>query len=65
MQDYDVENQFELGDLAEDSDEGGAGSRKRGSLEEGAPRMSGNGRPSNTGSKRVKKETIRTKTMDR
>lgn len=60
MQDYDVENQFELGDLAEDSDENG--DRKRTSFD--GARTSTNGRPS-TGGIRVKKETIRTKTMDR
>lgn len=33
MHDYDVENQFELGDLADDSDEGEEGGRKRTSFD--------------------------------
>lgn len=56
MQDYDVENQFELGDLVEDSDEGENG--KRTSFDEEISAQNG-GHPS-TGSVRVKKETVRT-----
>jgi hypothetical protein len=52
MTDYDVENQFELGDLAEDSDEGSSGG-KRTSFDEGMGVRSG------TGSVRIKKEGIR------
>ena len=58
MQDYDVENQFELGDLAEESDE----DRKRTSFDEGT--RAPNGVPS-AGGVRIKRETIRTKTLDR
>jgi hypothetical protein len=59
MQDYDVENQFELGDLADDSDEGDA-SGKRTSFDEDHPRQ--NGGLAGSGSVRVKKETVRTNT---
>lgn len=55
MQDYDVENQFELGDLVEDSDEAEEGGRKRTSFDEGARAQ--NGRPS-SGSVRVKQESV-------
>ncbi|KAF2660052.1 DUF803-domain-containing protein [Lophiostoma macrostomum CBS 122681] len=58
MQDYDVENQFELGDLAEDSDEGDA-SGKRTSFDEDHPRQNG---LAGSGSVRVKKESVRTNT---
>lgn len=56
MQDYDVENQFELGDLTEDSDEND-GSGKRTSFDEGSRAQ--NGHLSGSGSVRVKKESVR------
>ncbi|KAF2466325.1 DUF803-domain-containing protein [Lindgomyces ingoldianus] len=56
MQDYDVENQFELGDLVEDSDEGDAGG-KRTSFDEGVRAQNGHASP---GSVRIKKESVRT-----
>lgn len=56
MHDYDIENnQFELGDLADDSD-GGEGGGKRTSFDGDDVGMNGR-RPS--GSVRVKKEAIR------
>lgn len=57
MQDYDIENQVELGDLVEDSDEGSS-SGKRTSFDDGV--RSQNGRPKK-GSVRVKKEASRSK----
>lgn len=54
MHDYDVENQFELGDLVEDSDEAEEGGRKRTSFD--GDRRLGNGHTS--GSVRVKKEAV-------
>ena len=54
MQDYDVENQFELGDLVEDSD-GEAGGRKRTSFDEETRGLNGH---AGTGSVRVKKEAV-------
>ncbi|ORY05897.1 magnesium transporter NIPA-domain-containing protein [Clohesyomyces aquaticus] len=64
MHDYDVENQFELGDLAEDSDEGDTVG-KRTSFDEGirsAQKQNGNEHVSvsRSGSLRVKKEAVRT-----
>ena len=56
MHDYDVENQFELGDLGDDSD--GVESAKRTSFDEEA-RL--NGRLSGTGRGRVQKETVQPK----
>ncbi|KAF2026228.1 DUF803-domain-containing protein [Setomelanomma holmii] len=56
MHDYDVENQFELGDLAEDSDE--AESAKRTSFDENQ-RMQG--RLSGAGRGRVHKESVQPK----
>lgn len=56
MHDYDVENQFELGDLAEDSDE--IESSKRTSFDEEA-RL--NGRLSGTGRGRVQKQSAQPK----
>ncbi|KAJ4288407.1 hypothetical protein N0V90_011642 [Kalmusia sp. IMI 367209] len=56
MHDYDVENQFELGDLADDSDEA-EGGRKRTSFDEEDVALNGR-RPS--GSVRVKRESVRT-----
>jgi hypothetical protein len=56
MHDYDVENQFELGDLAEDSDE--AGASKRTSFDEDQ-RM--HGRLSGAGRGRVQKESVQPK----
>lgn len=56
MHDYDVENQFELGDLAEDSDD--IESAKRTSFDEEA-RLSG--RLSGTGRGRVQKESVQPK----
>jgi hypothetical protein len=56
MHDYDVENQFELGDLAEDSDE--AESAKRISFDEDQ-RM--HGRLSGAGRGRVQKESVQPK----
>ncbi|KAH3916425.1 hypothetical protein HBH56_058460 [Parastagonospora nodorum] len=56
MHDYDIENQFELGDLAEDDDEGG--SAKRTSFDEDQ-RMQG--RLSGAGRGRVHKESIQPK----
>jgi hypothetical protein len=58
MHDYDVENQFELGDLVEDSDEAEEGGRKRTSFD-GDRRLS-SGRTSS--SVRVKKEAIHANT---
>ena len=55
MQDYDVENQFELGDLVEDSDETEVG-HKRTSFDEGTRIQNG---LAGNGSLRVKKETVR------
>ena len=55
MHDYDVENQFELGELADDSDED-IGGRKRTSFDEEDLALNGR-RPS--GSLRVKKESVR------
>ncbi|KAH7128402.1 magnesium transporter NIPA-domain-containing protein [Dendryphion nanum] len=55
MQDYDVENQFELGDLVEDSDETEAGG-KRTSFDEGTRFQNG---LAGNGSLRVKKESVR------
>ena len=55
MHDYDIENQFELGDLADDSDED-VGGRKRTSFDEADVAMNGR-RPS--GSVRLKKESVR------
>lgn len=52
MHDYDVENQFELGDLADDSD---ADEAKRTSFDEDA-RM--HGRLSGAGRGRVQKESV-------
>lgn len=60
MQDYDVENQFELGDLAEESDEDN--NRKPTSFDERAGVPNGG---LSAGGVRVKRETIRTKTLDR
>ena len=57
MHDYDVENQFELGDLAEDSEEEGR-SAKRTSFDEEA-RL--NGRLSGTGRGRVQLESVQPK----
>jgi hypothetical protein len=54
MHDYDVENQFELGDLVEDSDEAEEGGRKRTSFD--GDRRLGNGHTG--GSVRVKKEAV-------
>jgi len=56
MHDYDIENQFELGDLAEDDDE--SGSAKRTSFDEDQ-RMQG--RLSGAGRGRVHKESIQPK----
>lgn len=56
MQDYDVENQFELGDLAEDSDEGENGRKRTSFDDEDGQRQ--NGHPSG-GSTRAKKESVR------
>ncbi|KAF2194782.1 DUF803-domain-containing protein [Zopfia rhizophila CBS 207.26] len=56
MQDYDVENQFELGDLAEDSDEADAGGKRTSFDEE----VRGQNGVLSGGSARVKKETVRT-----
>lgn len=56
MHDYDVENQFELGELVEDSDE--IENTKRTSFEEEA-RL--NGRLSGTGRGRVQKDVIQPK----
>ncbi|KAF1952197.1 DUF803-domain-containing protein [Byssothecium circinans] len=53
MHDYDVENQFELGDLTEDSDEAESGGRKRTSFDEHEQ----NGRASSA--TRVKKESVK------
>ena len=53
MHDYDVENQFELGDLAEDSDEGESGGKKRTSFDG----MEQNGRASSAS--RKTKEAVR------
>jgi hypothetical protein len=61
MQDYDVENQFELGDLAEDTDDDdleGGQSAKRTSFDEEA-RL--NGRLSGAGRGRVQKEIVQPK----
>jgi hypothetical protein len=60
MHDYDVENQFELGDLTGDSDDDMEGSRsaKRTSFDEEA-RL--NGRLSGTGRGRVQKESVQPK----
>lgn len=58
MHDYDVENQFELGDLAEDSDSDDAQAAKRTSFDE-EQRL--NGRLSGTGRGRVQKEHIQPK----
>ena len=55
MQDYDVENQFELGDLVEDSDETEVGN-KRASYDEGTRFQNG---LAGNGSLRVKKENVR------
>lgn len=55
MHDYDVENQFELGDLADDSDHENG---KRTSFDEEA-RLSG--RLSGTGRGRVTKESVQPK----
>lgn len=55
MSDYDAENQFELGDLAEDSDEGSSGG-KRTSFDEEMGIQTGH---SGSGSVRVKKEGMR------
>ena len=57
MHDYDVENQFELGDLAEDSEEEGR-SAKRTSFDEDT-RL--NGRLSGTGRGRVQLESVQPK----
>lgn len=57
MHDYDVENQFELGDLADDSEDEGR-SAKRTSFDEEA-RI--NGRLSGTGRGRVTKESVQPK----
>ena len=54
MHDYDVENQFELGDLVEDSDEAEEGGRKRTSFD--GERRAANGYTS--GGARVKKESV-------
>lgn len=64
MQDYDVENQFELGDLAEDSDEAEEGGRKRTSFDDGARAVGGR---QSSGSVKAKKEasTPRLKSSDR
>ncbi|KAF2120259.1 magnesium transporter NIPA-domain-containing protein [Lophiotrema nucula] len=61
MGDYDVEQQFELGDLAEDSDEGSNGGKRTSFDEE----TNANGDAS--GSVRVKKQTVRphSKSIDR
>jgi|TARA_R110002003_G_scaffold244_4_gene17419 hypothetical protein len=56
MHDYDVENQFELGDLVEDSEEGE--SAKRTSFDEDQ-RM--HGRLSGAGRGRVQKESVQPK----
>lgn len=56
MHDYDVENQFELGDLADDSDED-IGGRKRTSFDEEDDVAMNGRRPS--GSVRIKKESVR------
>jgi hypothetical protein len=56
MHDYDVENQFELGDLADDSDDGARS--KRTSFDEDQ-RMSG--RLSGAGRGRVQKESVQPK----
>jgi hypothetical protein len=56
MHDYDIENQFELGDLAEDSDEGARS--KRTSLDDDQ-RM--HGRLSGAGRGRVQKESVQPK----
>jgi hypothetical protein len=56
MHDYDVENQFELGDLAEDSDE--PSTSKRTSFDEDQ-RM--HGRLSGAGRGRVQKESVQPK----
>lgn len=63
MADYDVENQFELGDLADDSEDEGESGGKRTSFDQGVRRA--NGTPS--GSVRVKKEAVRPagKSLDR
>lgn len=58
LADYDVENQFELGDLVEDSDEGEGGGRKRTSFD--GDRREPNGHAS-SGATRLTKETIRPK----
>lgn len=59
MHDYDVENQFELGDLADsDDDLEGGQNTKRTSFDEEA-RL--NGRLSGTGRGRVQKESIQPK----
>lgn len=55
LHDYDVENQFELGDLAEDSDEG-EGGRKRTSFDE-RDDLGANGRAD--GSRRMNRESAR------
>ncbi|OAL56392.1 DUF803-domain-containing protein [Pyrenochaeta sp. DS3sAY3a] len=59
MHDYDVENQFELGDLAdEDSSDEGQRSAKRTSFDEESQRV---GRLSGTGRGRVTKESVQPK----
>ena len=55
MHDYDVENQFELGELADDSDEE-VGGRKRTSFDADDVRLNGR-KPS--GSMRLNKESVR------
>jgi hypothetical protein len=63
MQDYDVENQFELGDLADDSDDGEIPG-KRTSFDQETRTSNG---LAGSGSVRVKKETVRSgsKSADR
>ncbi|KAF2678058.1 DUF803-domain-containing protein [Lentithecium fluviatile CBS 122367] len=61
MHDYDVENQFELGDLVEDSDEAEEGGRKRTSFDE--DKRQGNGHAG--GNMRVKEANARAKSTER
>ncbi|KAF2874140.1 magnesium transporter NIPA-domain-containing protein [Massariosphaeria phaeospora] len=60
MQDYDVENQIELGDLAEDSDEGDISGKRTSFDEENQAKNPQAG----SGSVRVKKQTVRTNIKD-
>ncbi|KAF1998392.1 DUF803-domain-containing protein [Amniculicola lignicola CBS 123094] len=64
MHDYDVENQFELGDLVEDSDEAETSGKRTSFDEDTGVRLNG---AAGTGSVRAKKESVRpnAKSLDR